>query len=134
MNKWLRYTILIILKHLHTGCSDWLHLEPESELIREEFWQTGDDVQAVVAGTYKELAGIVEALFKWGELRGDLIYPGTNISPDDRRIMDGFIYPENPLNEWDQLYRTINFANTVLNSLPWWLEGIRHSMRTRARP
>jgi hypothetical protein len=100
------------------ACSEWLQVEPESELTRDEFWQTGNDVQAVVAGTYKELAGCVERLFKWGELRGDLIVPGQNISPDDRRIMDGFIYPENDLNRWDQLYRTINFANTVLKFSP----------------
>ncbi len=103
---------------LSWGCNDWLQLEPESELIREEFWQTGEDVQAVVAGTYKELAGAVEHLFKWGELRGDLLVPGGNISPEDRRIMDGFIYPENSINKWDQLYRTINFANTVLKFSP----------------
>ncbi len=117
MNKWLRYGLMIILS-IFPGCSDWLHLEPESELTREEFWQTGDDVEAVVAGTYKELAGIVERLFKWGEFRADLLVPGPNISADDRRIMDGFIYPENELNHWGQLYRTINFANTVLKFSP----------------
>lgn len=100
------------------GCSDWLQLEPESELIREEFWQTGDDVEAVVSGTYKEVAGTVEKLFKWGELRADLMVPGANISASDRQIMDGFIYPENPLNRWNQLYRAINFANTVLKFSP----------------
>ena len=110
--------LLLYLYFLSRACSEWLQLEPESELTREEFWQSGDDVQAVVAGTYKELAGCVERLFKWGELRGDLIVPGQNISPDDRRIMDGFIYPENDLNRWNQLYRTINFANTVLKFSP----------------
>lgn len=110
--------MLLTIALLPTGCSDWLHLEPESELIREEFWQTGEDVQAVVAGTYKELAGTAELLFKWGELRADLMVPGANISAQDRKIMDGFIYPENDLNRWDRLYRTINFANTVLKFSP----------------
>ena len=113
-----RYILLLILVILPWGCSEWLHLEPESQLIREEFWQTGEDVQAVVAGTYKELTGTVELLFKWGELRADLLVPGVNISAEDRKIMDGFIYPENDLNKWDRLYRTINFANTVLKFSP----------------
>ena len=113
-----RYILLLILVILPWGCSEWLYLEPESQLIREEFWQTGEDVQAVVAGTYKELTGTVELLFKWGELRADLMVPGVNISAEDRKIMDGFIYPENDLNKWDQLYRTINFANTVLKFSP----------------
>ena len=118
MNKWLRYSLVIITLSIFPGCSEWLQLEPESQLTREEFWQSGDDVQAVIAGTYKELAGVVVKLFKWGELRGDQFIPGQNISPDDRRIMDGFIYPENELNKWGQLYRTINFANTVLKFSP----------------
>ena len=118
MKKWTRYILFFFMLILPPGCSEWLQLEPESELIREEFWQTGDDVQAVVAGVYKELAGTVERLFKWGELRADLLVPGTNISAEDRRIMDGFIYPENGLNKWDRLYRAINFANTVLKFSP----------------
>jgi hypothetical protein len=118
MYKWLRYSLVIISLNIFAGCSEWLQLEPESQLTREEYWQSGDDVEAVVAGTYKEMAGIVGNLFKWGELRGDLFVPGLNISPDDRRIMDGFIYPENGLNKWGQLYRTINFANTVLKFSP----------------
>lgn len=118
MKGWLIYSLMLPLSLLTGGCSDWLHLEPESELIREEFWQTGEDVQAVVAGTYKELAGTVEMLFKWGELRADLMVPGANIDNEDRKIMDGYIYPENDLNRWNQLYRTINFANTVLKFSP----------------
>jgi len=118
MNKWFKYIFLLLLVVMPVACSEWLQLEPESELTREEFWQTRDDVQAVVSGTYKELQGCVERLFKYGELRGDLFVPGQNISPDDKRIMDGFIYPENELNRWNQLYRTINFANTVLKFSP----------------
>jgi len=43
-----------------------------------------------------------------GRTQGDLFIAGVNIDPDDRRIMDDFIYPENELNRWDRLYRTIN--------------------------
>ena len=118
MDKWRKHIFLLLALSIPGACSDWLQLEPESELTREEFWQSGEDVQAVVSGTYKELAGCVERLFKWGELRGDLIVPGQNISPDDKRIIDGFIYPENELNRWNQLYRTINFANTILKFSP----------------
>jgi hypothetical protein len=118
MLRRFKYLFVVTLLLVPFGCSDWLQLEPISELTREEFWQSGDDVQAVVAGSYKELAGTVEKLFKWGELRADLIIPGANITNTDLKIMDGFIYPENDLNRWNQLYRTINFANTVLKFSP----------------
>jgi len=118
MKRWSKYPILLFVILFLGGCSDWLQLEPESELTREEFWQSGDDVEAVVAGAYKEMAGMVEKLFKWGELRGDLLEPGQNVDPDDRRIMDDYIYPENENNKWGELYRAINFANTVLKFSP----------------
>jgi hypothetical protein len=118
MKKWFNKVVIFIMLNILCGCSEWLQLEPESQLTREEFWRSGDDVEAVVAGTYKEMTGLVKNLFKWGELRGDLFVPGSNIEPDDRRIMDGFIYPENELNRWNGLYRTINFANTVLKFAP----------------
>ena len=60
MNRWLIYSLVAILTGTSMGCSEWLQLEPESQLTREEFWQSGDDVEAVVAGTYKELAGMVD--------------------------------------------------------------------------
>ncbi|MFO7670486.1 MAG: RagB/SusD family nutrient uptake outer membrane protein [Bacteroidales bacterium] len=118
MGSKTRNILILFLALLQSSCSDWLYLEPESELTREEFWQTGEDVNAVIAGTYKEVAGTVELLFKWGELRADLLVPGANISADDRKIMDGFIYPENGLNRWDHLYRAINYASTVLKFSP----------------
>jgi hypothetical protein len=118
MKRWFKNIVIFVPAAFLVGCSEWLQLEPESELTREEFWQSGNDVEAVVAGTYKEMTGLVEELFKWGELRGDLFVPGQNINTDDRKIMDGFIYPENEMNRWNQLYRTINFANTVLKFAP----------------
>jgi hypothetical protein len=118
MKKWFINILILIILIFNNGCSEWLQLEPESQLTREEFWQTGDDVEAVVAGSYKELTSLVDKLFKWGELRADLFVPGLNVGVDDRKIMDGYIYPENGLNRWDQLYRTINYANTVLKFSP----------------
>jgi hypothetical protein len=100
------------------SCSDWLQLEPESDLTREEFWRSGTDVEAAVGGIYKELAGTVTSCFKWGELRGDILVPGSRIYIDDRNVMEGNIYPENELTKWDGFYRTINYANTILEFSP----------------
>jgi len=113
----LRVIFLVGLFSL-TTCSEWLHLEPESDLIREEFWQTGDDVQAVVAGAYQALTSTVTICFKWGELRGDVFLPGGRIEIEDRNIMDGYIYPENTRTKWDAFYTVINYANTILEFSP----------------
>ena len=118
LKRWLLKVLLGLLLLVTPACSEWLHLEPESDLIREEFWRTGEDVQAVVAGTYKSLAASVITCFKWGELRSDVFVPGSRIQTDDRKIMDGYIYPENTLAKWDIFYTTINYANTILEFSP----------------
>jgi starch-binding outer membrane protein, SusD/RagB family len=105
-----------------SSCSDWLQLEPESDLTREEFWRSQGDVEAAIGGAYKELAGTVKTCFKWGELRGDILVSGSHIDIDDRNIMDGNIYPENGLTEWAEFYRTINYANTILKFSPQVME------------
>jgi starch-binding outer membrane protein, SusD/RagB family len=110
------YIFIFVL--LMSSCSDWLQLQPESELIREEYWRTGNDVEGVVSGIYKEMAGTVVTCFKWGELRADEFVPGSRISLDDRNIMTGSIYPENSLTQWAGFYRAINFANTVIHFAP----------------
>lgn len=115
---WIYRLNMVCSLLLLTTCSEWLQLEPESELIREEFWRTGEDVQAVVAGTYKSFAGAVTTCFKWGELRADVFLPGGRIKTDDRKIMDGYIYPENTLTKWNQFYQTINYANTIIEFSP----------------
>ncbi len=116
-----RFWIVSLLFGL-SACSDWLQLEPESDLTREEFWRSQGDVEAAVGGAYKELAGTVTNCFKWGELRGDILVPGSRIYIDDRNIMEGNIYPENGLTVWDGFYRTINYANTILEFSPKVLE------------
>jgi hypothetical protein len=113
---------LVCLLTLFSSCSEWLQLEPESDLTREEFWRSQGDVEAALGGAYKELAGSVTTLFKWGELRGDVFLPGSRIYIDDRNIMDGNIYPENSLTRWDGNYRIINYANTILQFSPQVLE------------
>jgi starch-binding outer membrane protein, SusD/RagB family len=111
----LRKLLLLITIILVQSCTEWLQLEPESELTREEFWRSGNDVEAVVAGSYKELAGTVITCFKWGELRSDEFVTGNRIKLDDRNVMEGHIYPENSNAQWSNFYQIINYANTILN-------------------
>ena len=100
------------------ACSDWLQLEPESDLTREEFWKSGSDVEAAVGGIYKQMALNVTFCFKWGEIRGDNFIPGSRIGVDDRNVMESNIYPENGLTDWSGFYKAINYANTVLKFSP----------------
>ncbi|MBN2698252.1 MAG: RagB/SusD family nutrient uptake outer membrane protein [Bacteroidales bacterium] len=102
-----------------TGCSDFLSLEPQDELIREEYWKTEGDVVAVLGATYGRMASLLDELYYWSELRGGLI------SPDEKRVsptsLEFFDYNLNEYNDkirWDDFYVVINLANTLIKYAP----------------
>ncbi|HDR68541.1 MAG TPA: RagB/SusD family nutrient uptake outer membrane protein, partial [Bacteroidaceae bacterium] len=111
---------------LFTGCNEWLYLEPEDGIIRQEYWMSKEDVHASVMGCYASLLGnassgqgysIPELLFLWGEIRADMIYLSRS-NPDFRYIIYGDILPDNGICRWNAFYRTINYCNTVLEFAP----------------
>ncbi|WP_281225989.1 RagB/SusD family nutrient uptake outer membrane protein [Flavobacterium aquiphilum] len=111
-----------------TSCDNYLDLKPQDGIVREEFWKTKEDIQAAVVGIYSSLlnsppgvAGdlpMSEYLFIYGELRGDMIAPGANVTEDERDMMNSNIIPANDLTSWSPFYRTINYCNTVIDLAP----------------
>ncbi|WP_281637064.1 RagB/SusD family nutrient uptake outer membrane protein [Flavobacterium marginilacus] len=109
------------------SCDSYLDLKPQDGIIRAEFWQTKEDIQAAVAGIYSSLLQsppgvsdlpISQYLFVYGDLRGDMVAPGSFASDDQRGIMNSNITPSNGLTNWDAFYRTINYCNTVIDLAP----------------
>jgi len=109
--------ISIILMFI-ISCNDWLELEPPQGLTRNEFWQSKEDVQAAVMGAYDAFARMDGKLFKYGELRADLIKGGNNQPDNERKIAEGNIYPDNELCRWLDFYKIINYCNEVIKFGP----------------
>ena len=114
-----------ILLTVCTACDDWLTLKPQDTIIKQDYWQTKEQVKSAVMGCYASLLGnpgsgvtMTELLFFWGELRGDMLAPGLSITDSELQIMNGNILPSNPMMDWRPLYRTINYCNTVLKFAP----------------
>ncbi|PXY41146.1 RagB/SusD family nutrient uptake outer membrane protein [Flavobacterium cheongpyeongense] len=110
-----------------TSCDDYLDLRPQDGIIREEFWKTKEDIQAAVIGMYSSLLSsppgvrdlpMSQYLFMHGELRGDMIAPGPNVTEDERDIMNSNIMASNDLTNWAIFYRTINYCNTIIDLAP----------------
>lgn len=108
-------TIMIIG---HTGCNDWLNIEPESELIKQEFWKTSDDVMAVMAATYNAMRETTIKSFLLGEVRADFISVAGGEFSDYSRIGNNDISSTNWVVRWGAYYNTINLANTVMYYAP----------------
>ncbi|WP_026712730.1 RagB/SusD family nutrient uptake outer membrane protein [Flavobacterium daejeonense] len=118
---------LFILFVSASSCDNYLDLRPENGIVRDEFWKTKEDIQAAVIGIYSSMLNsppdvsdltLTEYLFMYGELRGDMLLAGPNVSEDQRDIMNANIIASNELTSWAAFYRTINYCNTVIDLAP----------------
>jgi len=130
MKKKLKYILSGFLFLFLIGCSEWLVVKPESEIILDEYWRSASDVNAVVASCYRRLTepDIIARMMIWGELRSDNITVGSGLSGNDnvlgsmsdvRRILEGEITSHNSFVSWGGFYSVINYCNTVLEYAPY---------------
>jgi tetratricopeptide (TPR) repeat protein len=110
-----------------SSCDNYLDLRPQDGIVRDEFWQTKEDIQAAVIGIYSSLLNsppgvndltMTQYLFMHGELRGGMVVEGINVTEDQRDIMETNVLPSNGLTDWAAFYRTINYCNTVIDLAP----------------
>ncbi len=113
-----KITLVALLLCLQLSCSDWMEQLPPQGLTREEFWKTKEDVESVIMGAYSIFASLDGQLLKYGELRGDMITDDVNMPEDDRKIMEGNIYPDNANCDWAKFYQVINDCNEVIRFAP----------------
>ncbi|WP_406683224.1 RagB/SusD family nutrient uptake outer membrane protein [Seonamhaeicola sp. MEBiC1930] len=98
-----------------TSCSDYLELEPQDNLIQQEFWQNKEQVSAAVAGCYASMnqSGFTDRIFKWGELRAEML-TSLRAGSNENSMMVNYIIPTNTLVRWNDFYETVNYCNLVL--------------------
>lgn len=122
MIKKIIYTVLLPASLLFaaTGCTTWLTVKPEGEVVLEDFWQSESNVESVLASCYRGLTedDIVNRMIVWGELRSDNMISSGFVSLDMQKILDGDITSSNPFSNWGSFYTVINYCNTVLFYAP----------------
>ena len=73
-----KYLLIAVMVFMQFSCNDWLELVPPGGLIREEFWKTKEDVEAVLMAAYSSFASMDRTLFLMGEVRADLVQGDYN--------------------------------------------------------
>ena len=105
-----------------TGCSDFLEIKPQNEIILEDFWNEKADVDAIIAGCYSGLQeeGVNKRMMVWGEFRSDNIGPGSNVQSDGNleKLLKENIDAKNSYTSWKDFYTVINRCNTVIKYAP----------------
>ena len=104
------------------SCSDFLEIEPQTEIIMEQFWNEKADVDGIVAGCYSAMQydGVVRRMMMWGEFRSDNIGIGPGIDKDNdlNKVLNENITAKNSYTTWDGFYNVINRCNTVIKYAP----------------
>lgn len=126
-----KISLLFLVFSSFISCDKHLDLKPEDGTVRQEFWNTKEDVQAAVIGCYGAMLNqppgvsdrpLTDYLFMWGELRADMVLPTEYASTDERDISRMNILATNPITSWAAVYRVINYCNTVLEFAPGVME------------
>lgn len=109
-------SLLFIAALLLIACDDWLTVYPQNSQVSDEYWQSKEDVEAVVISGYYFLREMCEeSLIPWGELRSGNIFATRGntalqtfqVKPDTKDFV-----------KWGGLYQVINVANVVLANAP----------------
>ena len=102
------------------ACNDFLTIYPTDKIVLEDFWKTKDDVESVVAESYRLMtqSEFMYRLLVWGELRGDNVIEGNSVPTDLRNILEANILPSNSYTSWSIFYQVINNCNVVLKYAP----------------
>lgn len=67
MKRNIKYSLILLAVLAQVSCNNWLELEPPSGLTREEFWQTKEDVEAMLSGAYSIMAKMDNLFFLYGK-------------------------------------------------------------------
>lgn len=114
----IRFILLFFVLGIQFSCSNYLELLPPSGLVREEFWKTKSDVDAVLMGAYSAFASMNGSLFTYGEARGDMVKADYSLGWGERSLMESNIYPDNFFCDWSGFYKVINYCNDVIKNAP----------------
>jgi len=114
----IRFILLFFAMGIQFSCNNYLELLPPGGLVREEFWKTKSDVEAVLMGAYQSFASMDGVLFTYGEARGDMVKADYSLGGNELKLIESNIFPDNGLCDWSNFYKVINYCNDVLKNAP----------------
>ena len=111
---------LLTLLPLFSSCNDFLDIQPQNEVVLENFWKEKADASSVLTSCYESLESndALNRMVVWGELRSDNMKAGTSTPNDLNEILKESLLPSNPYCNWGKFYECINRCNTVCYYAP----------------
>lgn len=112
--KYIHFLLVGLLMLGAVSCNNWLDLEPENKLVKQEFWKKKEDVAAVMAAMYDAYRENSEHLWSMGEVRADMVEFSSGLFPAYNLLSRSEILPTNSSANWSGYYNAINLANTIM--------------------
>lgn len=105
-----------------TSCSDFLEVEPQNEILDENFWNEQSDVDDMLFGCYQALQseGAVKRMMVWGEFRSDNVTSGYDVYKDNslENVFKENIKATNGYTTYADFYNVINRCNLIVERAP----------------
>ncbi len=112
--------VALIAGSLLSSCTDYLTIIPSNQIVHEDFWQTEDQVNGMLAHSYVKLisTSAMERAIVWGELRADNMTFRESAGAELKYLVEANILDENSYCNWGVFYEAINYANLVIEYAP----------------
>lgn len=127
MKKTLKITAIILYGALLSGCDDFLSRTPISSASPDTFWNTKEDADLWIAGTYDALqATLRTGALDWGESRSDNFVSSGVGSMQVKVTTNTLVAGDNDLvvlTSWKNIYTTISRCNYGLKYMPQMIEN-----------
>ena len=115
--KKILYICMLAGGMFFSSCSDWLDVLPKNEQVTANYWKAKEDVEAVLASGYYYMRETTPLLVDWGELRaGSIFMPLGNT--EKSKLMNFQLISSSDLCKWEDFYKIINMANSVITYAP----------------
>lgn len=122
--KKITYILTFAILALCSSCNDWLTVYPEDDIVGDNYWKTGDEVQTVVTSCYRWLGNsdCLTRMIDWGEIRSDNVEAGSAVNTNEKNLINVNILSSNGLVTWNCFYKVINICNNVIKKAPGAME------------
>ncbi|MGV8133684.1 MAG: RagB/SusD family nutrient uptake outer membrane protein [Mangrovibacterium sp.] len=119
------FIFLVLAAWSIESCQDDLNITPTSTITVASYWQTEEDAEAALYGTYTTFRnaascsfGVPSLLFAMGEARSETMATGQLVYTTAKYYIDSDFSILFTGPEWTSLYRIIHNANLVLKYVP----------------
>ncbi len=114
----LLFTALTLMLLVTQSCSKFLDAKPNDVVVDKDFFEDFYDADYALRGAYAGLQPLVESMFVTGEMRADLVKPGSGVDADLLQLAEHRVTDKNKYTNWNAYYDLINRANYLIKNIP----------------